>query len=215
MKFSFRSLVKVHARSQGIGVELFRLSDADAEELTSEEFDAAIEAGDSSRDIAVMRVYNEIGKDSCATVKKFAEALDSLSDVKRLHLHINSRGGDVFAAQVIYSVLVDFNPKKIAYIGSVAAGTATIIMCGCDDIIACHNSSLIVCKPWVFTIGDSDTLRKAAKDLETITTPIVNVYKAQVDGKITEEEIRQLMADETRMTAEDALKKGFVTAVRG
>ena len=215
MKFALRSLVKANAGAEaGIGVELFRLSDAGAE-LTSEEFDAAIEAGGSPRDIGVMRIYEKTGEYPGATAKQFAEALDSLSDVKRLHLHINSRGGEVFAAQAIYCALVDFNPKKIAYIGDLAAGTATVVMCGCDDIIAGHNSTLIVCEPWGAAIGDTDTMRKAAADLETVMIPIVSVYMDQVRGRITEKEIRRLMEDKTQMTAEEALKKGFVTAVRG
>jgi ATP-dependent protease ClpP protease subunit len=187
--------------------------------LMSEELDAAFEAaaaGSPSSDIAVMRIQEKSGTDSCAsvTVKQFAEALDSLSDVKRLHLHIDSRGsGELFAAQAVYCVLVDFKARKRAYIGGVAAGTSTIIMCACDEIIACHNSSVTLCTPQMITIGDADAMRKAADDLEAITTPIVNVYKARVVGKITEKEIRRLMEDETPMSPQEALKKGFVTTV--
>ena len=162
MKFSFRSLVKSNLDSQsGIGVELFRLSDADPEELTSEELDAAIEAGGDSSpaEIAIMRLYDEPVEDSCARVEEFAEALDSFSDVERLHLHINSRGGEVFAAHGICYMLGAFTPRKIAYIGDVAAGTATIIMCSCDEIIASHNSSLIFCEPQDVAYGDAEVIR--------------------------------------------------------
>ena len=218
MKFYCRALVKSDVHAHGIGVELFRLSDADPEELTSEELDAAVEAGgdSSSGEIAVMRLYDDEIGDSCATTKQFAEALDSFSDVKRLHLHINSSGsGDVFSAQAIHYMLADFNPRKIAYIGSLAAGTATLIMCACDEIIAGWNSSLVFCEPWGMAYGDADAIEKRARDLEAITIPIVSVYKTQTRGKLTEKEIRRLMADETQMTAQDALKKGFITAVRG
>jgi ATP-dependent protease ClpP protease subunit len=97
-------------------------------------------------------------------------------------LHINSRGGDALAAQAIYCVLADFNPRKIAYIGSVAAGTSTLIMCACDDIIAGHDSSLIVCQPWAVAIGHAETMHKAADDLEAITVPIVSVFIYTEDG---------------------------------
>ena len=221
MKFSFRASVKSDDHAHGIGVELFRLSDADPEELTSEELDAAIEAGgdSSSTEIAVMRLYDgigDIGEDSWVTVKMFAEALDSLSDVERLHVHINSRGsGDVMAAQAIYCVLGEFTPKRIAYIGRVAGGISTLIMCSCDEVIAGWNSSLIFCALWGICVGDADAIRKHARDLEAITIPIVSVYMAQTGGQIPEKEIRRLMENQTRMTAQDALKKGFITAVRG
>jgi hypothetical protein len=58
-------------------------------------------------------------------------------------------------------------------------------------------------------------LRKAAADLDAVTIPILSVYKEQVKGKISEEEIRQLMADETWMSADEALEYGFVDEVRG
>jgi ATP-dependent protease ClpP protease subunit len=79
----------------------------------------------------------------------------------------------------IHCVLADFTPRKIAYIGSIAAGTATLTMCGCDEIIAGYDSSFIFCHPWGVAYGDADAMHKAAKDLEMITKPIVSVYKAQ------------------------------------
>jgi hypothetical protein len=70
-------------------------------------------------------------------------------------------------------------------------------------------------EPWSLAVGDADTLRKAAADLDAVTVPILSVYKEQVKGKIDEANIRQLMADETWMSADEALEYGFVDEVRG
>src|SRR5207342_1575307 len=59
------------------------------------------------------------------------------------------------------------------------------------------------------------TMKKAAEDLEKITIPIINVYKAQVRDKINEEEIRDLMDNETWMSADEALDYGFVDRIKG
>ena len=58
--------------------------------------------------------------------------------------------------------------------------------------------------PWMMTIGNEEDHLKGAEILKAITAPIVNVYKAQVKDKINEEKIRQLMEDETWMTADEA-----------
>jgi enoyl-CoA hydratase/carnithine racemase len=69
--------------------------------------------------------------------------------------------------------------------------------------------------PWAVNIGNAASMRRAADQLDTLTTPIVNVYKQQVKGRIREAKIRALMEAETWMTAEEALDYGFVDKVRG
>jgi hypothetical protein len=51
--------------------------------------------------------------------------------------------------------------------------------------------------------------------LDAVAVPIVNVYQKKVGAKLSEDEIRQLMADETWLTPDEALEKGFVDTVRG
>jgi ATP-dependent protease ClpP protease subunit len=198
MSFFFQSLVKVNPHADiGIGVELIRLSYADYGE------------------IAVMHVCKKVRNDSCVTVKEFAEALDSLNGVKRLDLHFNlyDGSGDVATAQALYGVLADFKPKKVAYIDGVTEGVTTIIMS--DEIIASHYSYFTLCEPQMLSIGDEEAMLKAAEILEAVAVSVVALYKAQCGNKITEKEIRRLMEDQIPMMADDALKKGFITAVWG
>jgi hypothetical protein len=97
----------------------------------------------------------------------------------------------------------------------VAASAATIIACAADEVVARHNTNYMIHYPWGITVGNAEVMRKAAEDLDQLTIPIVSVYKEQVKGKIQEDTIRQLMADETWMTADEALENGFVDKVRG
>jgi ATP-dependent Clp protease, protease subunit len=199
----------------GLGVELFRLDGVAEEELTVEEFEEA----EATSSTAIMRIYEDIGEDfftgGGVTVKKFAEELDSFGDIKNLHIHINSLGGDAFTAQGIHSVISDHKSRKTAYIDGVAASAATIIACSANEVVARANTSYMIHYPWSLAIGDAETMRKAANDLDKITVPIVNVYKAQVRDKIDEERIRELMEDETWMTADEALEYGFVDRIKG
>lgn len=215
-----RSIVRNGGKGRmGLGIELFRLDTVAEEELTTEEAEVAEEGKEQASSTVIMRIYEEIGENfwtgEGVTAKKFAEQLEDFGDIKRLNVHINSLGGDVFAAQAIYSILCDHGSKKTSYIDGVAASAATIIACGADEVIARNNTNYMVHHPWAMAIGNADTMRKAADDLEAVTTPILSVYKDQVKGKIDEAEIIQLMDDETWMTAEQALEYGFVDKVRG
>jgi ATP-dependent protease ClpP protease subunit len=199
----------------GLGVELFRLDAVEEEELTAEE----LEVAEEEKPTAIMRVYEEIGEDfwtgGGVTAKKFAEELDSFGEIKKLNIHINSLGGDVFTAQAIHSIIKDHKSNKTSYIDGVAASAATLIACGADKVVARYNANYMIHNPWAMAIGNADVMRKAADDLDAITKPIVNVYLKQVQGKVDEDKIRKLMDDETWMTADEALEFGFIDRIRG
>jgi ATP-dependent Clp protease, protease subunit len=222
MKFQpyLKSIVRNGGKGRmGLGVELFRLDAITEEELTEEEAEVADESKNEASSTAIMRIYEEIGEDfwtgNGVTAKRFSEELDSFGPIKRLNIHINSLGGDVFTAQAIYSILSDHSSKKTSYIDGVAASAATLVACGADEVIARVNTNYMLHFPWSIAIGNAETMRKAATDLDAITVPIVSVYKEQVKGKVDEEKIRGLMEKETWLTAEEALEFGFVDKIRG
>jgi ATP-dependent Clp protease protease subunit len=196
---------------------MFRLDAAADEgvELTDAESEEVVEPATT----AIMRIYEDIGEDfftgNGMTAKKFAESLDGLGSIKRLNIHINSLGGDTHTAQAIHSIVTEYDAKKTSYIDGVAASAATIVACAADEVIARFNTNYMVHNPWSIVMGNADSLRKAADDLEKITIPIVAVYKQQVKGKITEAKIQELMDQETWLTAEEARDMGFVDQVRG
>jgi ATP-dependent protease ClpP protease subunit len=222
MKTYLKACVKSQKHNPaGMGVELFRLDATEAPELTQEEDEAIAEdAAGETNGLAIMRIYEEIGQDfftgGGVTAKAFADQLDAFGDIKRLHLHINCLGGDAFAAQAIHSNIQQHKASsKTAYIDGVCASAATLVACGAQRVVARHNTNYMVHYPWGVCMGDAEEMRKAAADLDAVTKPIVSVYQKKVGDKLSEEEIRQLMADETWMTADEALEKGFVDSVRG
>jgi ATP-dependent Clp protease, protease subunit len=223
MKTYLKACVKSPKRGNpaSLGVELFRLDATEAPELTEAEDEALIEdAAGEAAGTAIMRIYEEIGEDfwtgGGVTAKAFAEELDGFGEIKRLHLHINCLGGDAFTAQAIHSLVKDHKAStKTAYIDGVCASAATLVACGANRVVARYNTSYMVHYPWGICMGDAEEMRKAAHDLDAVTVPIVSVYQKKVGNKLTEAEIRQLMADETWLTPDEALEKGFVDTVRG
>jgi ATP-dependent protease ClpP protease subunit len=220
MKPFLKGIVRNEGKGrQGLGIQLFRLDAAEEAEINLTDFESEEADGSETATTAIMRIYEDIGENFWTgegiTAKKFASELDELGDIKRLNIHINCLGGDAFTAQAIHSIIGAHSAKTTSYIDGVAASAATLIACAADEVIARYNTSYMVHYPWAMSIGNAEVMRKAAEDLDQLTIPIVNVYKEQVKGKIDEDKIRELMANETWMSADEALKHGFVDKVRG
>ena len=222
MKAYLKAVVKSAERnSVGLGVELFRADATEAPERTEEEDEALVEdAGGETAGTAIMRIYEAIGNDFWSgggvTAKMFAEELDGFGEIKRLHLHINCLGGDVFEAQAIHSTIKDHKAStKTAYIDGVCASAATLVACGASRVVARYNTNYMIHYPWGVCMGDAEEMRKAAHDLDAVSGSIVAVYQKKVGAKITEDEIRKLMANETWLSPDEAMGKGFVDTVRG
>jgi ATP-dependent protease ClpP protease subunit len=207
---------------EGMAVELFRLDAAEeAGNLTEAEAESVEEVSETEKSsTAIMRIYEEIGEDwftgEGITAKKFSDELAGLGEgIKRLNIHINCLGGDVFAAQTIHNIIEDYPAKKTSYIDGICASAATLIASAADEVIARHNTNYMIHLPLGMTFGNAAEHRKTADTLDALTSPIVSVYKEQVKGKIDEEKILALMTDETWMTADKAFEYGFVDEVRG
>jgi ATP-dependent protease ClpP protease subunit len=221
IKAYLKAIVRTGGKGKmGVGLEVFRLDTVTDEdvELTDSEAEE-VEDSDVST-TAIMRIYESIGLDwwtgEGITAKSFSNQLDELGNIKRLNIHINCLGGDCHTAQAIHSIIADYScGKKTSYIDGVCASAATIIASAADEVIARHNTNYMVHYPWSVCVGNANDMSKAAEDLEKLTVPIVSVYKEQVKGKIDESKIRQLMEEETWMTANEALDYGFVDKVRG
>jgi ATP-dependent Clp protease, protease subunit len=218
MKSYLKTIVRDGGKGRfGIGLELFRLSAAESE-LTAEE-EEVLEEEEDKNSVAILRVYEEIGENfwdgSGMSVKKFAEALDELSGISKLNIHINSLGGDTHTAQAIYNLIGDFEAESTSYIDGVAASAATVVASGANKVVMRHNANYMIHNPWTITMGNATAMRKAAEDLDKVTEPIVNVYKEQTGNKISRAKITELMNEETWLTADEALQYGFVDEVRG
>ena len=226
-KTYMKASVRASESEQGLGVELFKLDAVAPDTLTEQENDAALSALSEDDDesdastTAVMRVYEDIGEDPLfgggISVQNFVDELASFGEIRRLNIHINSLGGDVFAAHAIHNAIRDCNAKKkIAYIDGIAASAATIVACGANEVVARENTNYMVHLPCMgIAMGSAATLRKAADTLDAVTEPVVKVYERQCGEKCSEKKIRELMEDETWMTAQQALDYGFVDAIRG
>lgn len=152
-------------------------------------------------------LYEEIGGWVGITAKKFAEDLKALGDLTKITLRINSPGGDVFDGNAIYNILKQHKARVEVFVDGLAASIASIVAMAGDEITIAENAMMMVHAPWTFAMGNADDLRKTIDMLDKVAETIVVTYSRRT--KKDEKEIKDLMAAETWMTADEAIANGF------
>ena len=72
---------------------------------------------------------------------------------------------------------------------------------------------LMIHNPWTYAVGNANELRKQADDLDQITKSSVQTYLAKAGDKLDEQTLKQLMDDETWLTAQEAVDYGLADEV--
>lgn len=127
-------------------------------------------------------------------------------------MEVNSNGGLVTVGSEIYTALRNYKGKVTAEITGMAASAASVAVMGADKVVMSPTAQMMVHKAlfnWV--AGNSDDLDKASNALKSSDKAIVNAYVAKT-GK-SEDEIMDLMRNETFMSAQEAVENGFADEV--
>lgn len=144
------------------------------------------------------------------TPAQFNRELAALGeDVSEIVVRINSPGGDVFAANAIYTRLKDHGAQITVKVDGWAASAATIIAMAGNTIKIPRNGIFMIHDP-AMTVWDTfkaEDFEKMAQELKVIKQSIINAYSIKT-GK-TADEISQFMSDETWWTGDQAVKNGF------
>ena len=143
------------------------------------------------------------------TPLQFTEELNALGNVPEIVVRINSGGGDVFAANAIYTRLKDNAAKITVKIDGWAASAATIVAMAGDVIEIPGNGVFMVHDPSIGLLGyfNETELVKVSEELKVIKQSIVNGYALKT-GKAAEE-IAAIMAAETWFDGKQAVDAGF------
>lgn len=164
---------------------------------------------------ATVNIYGDITsypfEDTAPTAKSLVAMLDGLEDVSKINVYINSYGGEVAEGLAIYNALKRHKAKVVTYCDGFAASIASVIFMAGDERIMNDSSLLMIHNAWSWAEGNAEQLRKQADDLEKISQAAVIAYKAH--SKLSEEEIKELMDNETWILPEEALEYGFATSI--
>ncbi|EME8101459.1 Clp protease ClpP [Enterococcus faecium] len=151
--------------------------------------------------------------DTDTTAASFQKDLKELGEVSQINLHINSPGGSVFEGIAIGNMLRQHKARVVAHVDALAASIASVIVASCDEVIMPENSMLMIHNPWTISMGNAKELRKQADDLDKIAESSVVTYLAKAGEKLTEEKIKQIMDEETWMSAQEAYNYGLCDVV--
>ncbi|MGM8213563.1 head maturation protease, ClpP-related [Virgibacillus sp. W0430] len=133
-------------------------------------------------------------------------SLEKVDGLETLNIYINSPGGSVFAGLAIYNMLKRNEAKKIVHIDGVAASMASIIALVGDEVYMPSNAFMMIHKPLTWVIGNANDLRKIADDLDTIESGLMQAYEENLREGVDVEEVKQMVNDETWLTADEATK---------
>lgn len=147
--------------------------------------------------------------DDCVTYRSFIDELNGLGNKKTINVAINSAGGDVFAANAIYTALKMNAATVTGTIMGICASAATIVLMACDSRRIAKNAILMAHNPSVSLWGSyqADDLIKLAEVTNTVKKSIVAAYMERLDK--TEDEIGELMDAESWYVGQEAIDAGF------
>ena len=166
----------------------------------------------SSEGVSSMSIFDEIGTRGISA-KSFITDMRALN-APEMDLFINSSGGSVFDGVAIFNAVRDLVKSgtvvNVTVLG-VAASIASVIALAGTTVKMPANTFMMIHNPWGAVEGTSSDMRDYADLLDKVTNNIVSTYVSRT-GK-TEAEIRDLLATDTWLSAEEALALGLCDEV--
>jgi ATP-dependent Clp protease protease subunit len=155
-------------------------------------------------------LYDEVGESFFGggmSAKMFAEQLTSLGPVDTINLRINSPGGSVFDGLAIYNTLKRHPADIQVDIDGIAASIASVIAMAGNTIRIAANGMMMIHDPHGMVAGDSKDMRQTADVLDQVKGSLVDTYVLRT--ALPRDELVTMMASETWLTADDAVRLGF------
>ena len=162
---------------------------------------------------AELMLYGDIAESfwgDTISAKEVTEYLADL-DVENINVYINSNGGVVDTAIAINNALRRHKAKVTVNIDGIAASAATLITCAGDTVRMPKNALFMIHNSLTIAMGDSEEMRKQADVLEKYKNSITETYLQKVN--IDKEKLSELMDNESWLSAEEALKYGFIDEI--
>lgn len=144
------------------------------------------------------------------SAKAVRNKLNEIADDRNLEVHVNSPGGEVFESIAIRNLLAQHKGDIEIIIDGLAASGASLIATA-GKVVMFESSMQMIHKAWGMSIGNADDMLKMAEDLEKIDESLLASYMKKFVGE--EEELKELISEETWLTAEEALTFGLADEI--
>lgn len=153
--------------------------------------------------------WNDRDVISETSANHFKEELNKYPDVSQINIYINSYGGSVFEGTAIYSQLKRHSAHKTVYVDGFACSIASVIAMAGDKVVMPSNTLMMIHNAMSGVFGNSDDLRQAADNLDVIMEGNRQAYLNKSNGKISEEDLIELLKTDTWLTAKQCVEYGF------
>lgn len=184
---------------------------------------------DREKEKAMAKKLNQIEFNILGTIDSFLESnkgelkttLDT-AEGKPVVFNIASEGGDFFEGLAMAELIAQYTGETTAKGVGLVASAATLIMMACDQKMMSANSYFMIHSAWTMVEGNADKMQKSLNLLNSIDEQMAKIYTAQIQSKDklikgnyekTLEMVRQMMKNETWMTASEAMDLGFIDGV--
>ncbi|HWL70421.1 MAG TPA: head maturation protease, ClpP-related [Geminicoccus sp.] len=159
---------------------------------------------------AEVMIYDDIGMWGLRA-KDFIEEVKALGDLDKITVGINSYGGEVFDGLAIYNFLNRQKGEVVIRVDGLAASIASVIAMAGDEIIMPENAMMMIHDPSGLVWGRADDMREMADVLDKMKGSLISAYRDK--SGMEDEEIAQLMRNETWLDAADAKKRGLADTI--
>lgn len=132
--------------------------------------------------------------------------------------NIASEGGSYFEGLTMAAMISSYKGKTTAKGIGIVASAATVVFLAADEKVLTSNSFFMIHSAWSGAEGNAKQISKTVELLNRVDEQMVNIYTAQMEskGKLinnsideTKTYIRNMMAEETWLTAQEAVDYGF------
>ena len=155
------------------------------------------------------QVYDYYGLEA-TSAKSIKDSLPE--DGSDVVLEVNSNGGLVTVGSDIYTTLKQYDGHVTAEVTGMAASAASVAIMGADTVRISPTAQIMIHKALLgYMSGNSDDLNKASNALKSSDQAIINAYVSKTG--LSEDEIYQMMKNETYMPAQVAVERGFADEI--
>lgn len=151
-------------------------------------------------------LYGYVGEE--VTASRLVEEMKGETEID---IHVFSGGGSLFEAAAIYGILKQHPHMVTTYIEGLAASAAAYFPMASDKVVMDSDAMLMVHNAWTMAVGNKNDLREQADKIEKQQQQMIRAFVEKTG--LTEEEVQELLDDETWMNAEEAVAWGFADEV--
>lgn len=149
--------------------------------------------------------------DSMLMHERFARNLPAFHDETPIYLHVQSDGGDLFAAFGMTDQLRDIHSPITSIVEGVCASAATFITMACARRLILPNSFMLVHQFSSSFWGTHDKFKDEMALQEKLLNTMVGFYLKK--SKMPESEVRNMLMHDYWMDANEAVVNGFVDEI--